>query len=143
MSLWAYQDAANQNSTWNLRRFLVDWGETTATHQTRNGVNAWDINGGVGEADIDAGTMGTLSVANNKAVGQWDITVDAAELHKMHVGIYQNYGWNIVSSMENTSLWAARSREYATAGERPILTVDLTPAGGNNQCVTLSDYGVL
>ena len=127
MSLWAYQDAANQNSTWNLRRLLRNWGETTATYNKYDGTNAWGTAGGIGATDIDAGTMGTLSVANNKAIGQWDITVDTVELHKMHIGTYQNYGWNIVSSMENTSLWAVRSREYATSGNRPILTVDLTP----------------
>jgi len=127
ISLWIYEDSANQNSTWSVYRLLRNWGEITSTWNKYDGTNDWTTAGAIGAGDVDPTPLGTLSVANNKAVGEWQITLDPTEFQKMYDGTYTNYGFLIKSDEPSTSAWNIRSREYATAGETPKLTIITHP----------------
>lgn len=79
-------------------------------------------------ADCEQTDIGNLAFAGDEAVGEKQWALTASEIQEMiSGGVWTNNGFLIKADTESDDMQLFRSSDYATAGERPKISVDFTP----------------
>lgn len=113
---------ANVPSSPSLHEMLISWDAGTVTWDTYD-TSALGVGGGMLAGVEYTGTAvdgGGENLANGQ-VGTWDVT---SSLQAWSAGGTNN-GWAFIGNTNNG--WDARTSEFATAGSRPLLTIEFTP----------------
>jgi hypothetical protein len=123
LSLWNYADAANNARTLRAFRQLRAWTEAGVTWNRYDGSNDWQTAGGFGASDCEQTDCGSLALSATEAAGEKIITLDTAKIQEMVAGAFVNNGFLLKVDTEGDDQYAYRSSDYATAADRPKLTV--------------------
>jgi hypothetical protein len=109
-----YVDAEGQG--FNMHRMLVSWGETV-TYNSIGGrlFAADDVDA---ESSVDANWPG-----DDGYTGLITLSIPAATIQDWVNGVLTNNGWLMIATHESDGQ-QLRSREHATVGDRPKLTVE-------------------
>ena len=124
LSLWITTDYATNTRIYRIFRQKRAWTETGSTWNKYDGTNNWQTAGGFGADDCEQTDIGSVSIANNTAVGteiQWSLT--AAAITEMIDGTFSNNGFFIKADTETDDMWGYYAREWTTSGQRPKLVV--------------------
>lgn len=133
LSLWMYAENSNSNVTVGIYRCKRVWTELGCTWNKYDGSNAWAAAGGWHADDVDQTSMGDLAHTTTESTGekQWELDEGGGDYSKLEamVGdspIFTNNGFYIYHGDASNSMYSYRSKEYATAEERPKLVITYT-----------------
>jgi PKD repeat protein len=104
------------------KRLLRDWHETQATWTDAAAGAPWQVAGALGSGDVVATGDGTATIPTANG---W-FNVDVTESVQAFAAGTANYGWRINHVSGPNSIKQYASRNHATAGLRPTLTVIYT-----------------
>lgn len=129
LSLWLYQDNANNTSTVGVYRLKRAWVEAQVTWNIWKTSNNWSTAGGFHADDCEQTTIGTLNLGNAEAAGEKQWSLNAAKVQEWISGAFANNGILMKTASESDDLYLYRSSEYATGGQRPKLVIEYTQYG--------------
>jgi hypothetical protein len=113
-SLGLYMSSAPQSSrTYNANRVTASWVETTLTWNNQPAVN------GTATASVATGTTNGVTLS-------WNVASDV----QLYADGTSNFGWRIADAAEganSTRTATLRTRETATAAQRPALSITYYP----------------
>ena len=132
LNLYLYTAGVIATHTFDFRKVLRAWGETTATWNTYDGSNSWTTAGGLSSGnDIAATVTGTMSVP--RLVDTWmnfSSAQLAADVEDFADGTLTNDGWHVErTDGANDSAYRVFREHDGTDGQRPYLSITYTVAG--------------
>ena len=131
----------SSNGPYSVYEMKRDWVESEATWQRYRNGQSWQTSGGQGSSDrgtIPAGTM------NFSSTGQQTINLNAeglALLQDWITGAKPNYGF-VLGNTSNTNGLDFNSREVASAGNRPKLSISYVTGTGAPPAVNNQTFAV-
>jgi len=115
------------NSTFDLRRILKDWSETSVTWNNRvSPASPWESGGVSGSSDASAEASSSSSVSGNGPYTFVSTPKLVADVQSWVANSGTNFGWLLISQDEVTAQTARHFGSREDADNAPLLTIDYT-----------------
>jgi hypothetical protein len=124
MSLFPVDDKSSNGRIARCYRQKRTWIENSATYNSYNGTNNWQIAGGFGADDCEQTEIGVLYFSSTATLNQFhDFFLDAAAVQEWVSGAFFNNGLLIKMDTENNDGYTFTSSTFVTASQRPKLEI--------------------
>lgn len=125
LTLTVKEDLSDNARTMYAYGVTNDWVESTASWNSRKALAGWETPGASGATDVDAGPIGSVSVANNLSAGS--LVVMTLTPEAVQVMSKQNYfGFKLQMDVEANDQYQFYSSDDATESNRPKLVIEYT-----------------
>ena len=133
LALVVNEDRSSNTRVKHVYRQKRAWTELGATWNKYDGTNNWQTAGGFGANDCEQTDIGATSFGSADPIGTiHSFSLTASAIQEMVRGTFTNNGFLLKTDTESDDSYGYNSSDYATAADRPKLTVVYTIPEANS-----------